>query len=195
MNREEYLAALRRALSQMPQEEKEKQLAYYDELICDMCEDGMSETEATAKLGDPKAVAEELLAALPLGTLVKSRIRSADRPSGLTIALLVLGFPLWFPLLAAAFAVVLSLVITVWALAISFAAVVVSLGLAAIAAPLALLTGQFQGSPLMILGLALTAAGLCVLGVLALPPLFGALVRLCRALGRGVKSILIKKEK
>ena len=51
MNREEYLEKLRLALAQMPAEEKERQIAYYDELISDMCEDGMSETEATAKLG------------------------------------------------------------------------------------------------------------------------------------------------
>ena len=58
MNREEYLEKLRLALAQMPAEEKERQIAYYDELISDMCEDGMSETEATAKLGDPAKVAE-----------------------------------------------------------------------------------------------------------------------------------------
>ena len=106
MNRQEYLEKLRRALAQMPPGELEKQIAYYDELISDMCEDGMSETEAVAKLGDPAAVAAELLTALPLGTLVKSRVKSASGLSGLTIALLVLGFPLWFPLVCAAGAVV-----------------------------------------------------------------------------------------
>ncbi len=195
MNREEYLAALRRALAQMPQEELEKQLAYYDELIRDMCEDGMSESEATAKLGDPEAVAKELLAALPLGTLVKSRIRSAGGLSGLTIALLVLGFPLWFPLIAAFFAVALSVLVTLWALAISLAAVVLSLGLAAIAVPIGIVSGMLTGSPLMLMGCALSAAGLCVLGALGLPPLFRGMLRLCRAFGRGVKSIFIKKEK
>lgn len=195
MNRVEYLAALKSALSQMPAEELEKQLAYYDELIADMCEDGMSEEEATARLGAPDAVAEELLAALPLSTLVKSRIRSAGGSSALTVVLLVLGFPLWFPLLVSVFAVVLSLVITLWALVIGFAAVVFSLGVTAIAAPVALVAGWFQGSPLMVAGYALIAGGLCLLGVLALPPLCGAMARLCRVIGRGVKSIFIKKER
>ena len=195
MNREEYLAALRAALAQMPREELEKQLAYYDEPIRDMCEDGMSEPEAAAKLGEPAAVAAELLAALPLGTLVKSRIRSAGSLSGLTIVLLVLGFPLWFPLLVSAFAVVLSLLVTLWALVLSFAAVVLSLGLTAIAAPLALAFGWIDGSPLMVIGCALAAAGLCVLGALALPGLVRGVTALCRACGRAVKSIFIKKEK
>ena len=182
MNREEYLEKLRLALAQMPAEEKERQIAYYDELISDMCEDGMSETEATAKLGDPGKVAEELLAALPLGTLVKSRIKSAGGLSALTIALLVLGFPLWFPLLISAFAVVfsllLALLVTIWSLA--------------------LISGSVTGSPLVIIGTALAAAGLCILGALALPPLFRALASLsrtlCRGLWRGIKSIFIKKE-
>ena len=202
MNKQEYLEALRRALQQMPPEEREKQLAYYDELISDMCEDGMSETEATAKLGDASAVAAELLTALPLGTLVKSRIRSESKPSALIIVLLVLGFPLWFPLLITAFAVVfsllLALLVTFWSLAVSLAAAVLSLGIAAVAVPFGLLTGTLEGSPLVAMGAALAAAGLCVLGALALPPFFRALARLsrslCRGLWRGIKSIFIKKE-
>lgn len=203
MNKQEYLDKLRGALAQMPADELEKQIAYYDELISDMCEDGMSEAEATAKLGDPSAVAAELLAALPLGTLVKSRIKSGEKPSALAIVLIVLGFPLWFPLLISAFAVVFSVVfsllVTFWALAVSFAAVVLSLGFTAVAAPFGLLTGTLSGSPLVIMGAALAAAGLCMLGAILLPPLFRGLVRLSGtlvgALWRGLKSIFIKKEK
>ena len=175
MNRQEYLEKLRRALAQMPPGELEKQIAYYDELISDMCEDGMSETEAVAKLGDPAAVAAELLTALPLGTLVK--------------------FPLWFPLLVSFGAVLLSLLVTLWSLVLSFAAVVLSLGIAAIAAPFALVFGYVEGSPLMIIGASLAAAGLCVLGAAALPLAVRGSARLCRAVGRGIKSIFIKKEK
>ncbi len=193
MNKQEYLGALEYALAQMPPEEREKHLAYYDELICDMCEDGMSEEEATSRLGDPNAVAQELLAALPLATLVKTRIRSGGSLSPLVIALLVLGFPLWFPLLASVFAVVLSLLITLWALFVSYAAVVFALGLCAVATPLALVFGFAEGSPLVLVGLALTSAGLCVLGALLIPPLFRGLTALCRAVVRSVKSIFIKK--
>lgn len=193
MNKQEYLGALEYALAQMPPEEREKHLAYYDELICDMCEDGMSEEEATSRLGDPNAVAQELLAALPLATLVKTRIRSGGSLSPLVIALLVLGFPLWFPLLVSCGAVVLSLIITMWALFVSYAAVVFALGLCAVATPLALVFGFAEGSPLVLVGLALTSAGLCVLGALLIPPLFRGLTALCRAVVRSVKSIFIKK--
>ena len=111
------------------------------------------------------------------------------------IALLVLGFPLWFPLLSSAFVVVLSLLITLWALFVSYAAVVFALGLCAVATPLALVFGFAEGSPLVLIGLALTSAGLCVLGALLIPPLFRGLAALCRAVVRGVKSIFIKKRR
>ena len=195
MNKQDYLDALRRALEQMPPEEWEKQLAYYDELICDMCEDGMSEEEATARLGNPGAVAQELLAALPLSTLVKTRISSGGSLSPLVIALLVLGFPLWFPLLVSFGAVLLSLLITLWAIFISYAAVVFALLASALALAVALPLGYVEGSPLMAVGLLLASAGAGILLALALPPLARLLGRATKALGRGVKSIFIKKEK
>lgn len=195
MNREEYLAALGRALEQMPPGEREKQLAYYDELICDMCEDGMSEEEATSRLGDPNAVAQELLTALPLSTLVKTRVRSSGSLSPLVIALLVLGFPLWFPLLAACGTVLLSLIITLWALFISYAAVAAALLIAAIALLFALPLGYVEGSPLMAAGLLLASAGAGLLLSISLPPLARLLGRATKAIGRGIKSIFIKKER
>lgn len=195
MNKQEYLSALEYALEQMPPEEREKQLAYYDELICDMCEDGMSEEEATARLGDPNAVAQDLLAALPLSTLVKTRISSGGSLSPLVIVLLVLGFPLWFPLLISCGAVVLSLIVTIWALFISYAAVAAALLIAAIALVFALPLGYVESSPLMAVGLLLASAGAGILLALSLPPLARLLGRVTKAIGRGVKSIFIKKER
>ena len=193
MNKQEYLSALEYALEQMPPEEREKQLAYYDELICDMCEDGMSEEEAAARLGDPNAVAQDLLAALPLSTLVKTRISSGGSLSPLVIVLLVLGFPLWFPLLISCGAVVLSLIVTIWALFISYAAVAVALLIAAIALVFALPLGYVESSPLMAVGLLMASAGAGILLALSLPPLARLLGRVTKAIGRGVKSIFIKK--
>ncbi len=177
MNREEYLEKLRLALAQMPAEEKERQIAYYDELISDMCEDGMSETEATAKLGDPGKVAEELLAALPLGTLVKSRIKSAGGLSALTIALLVLGFPLWFPLLIAAFAVVLSLFIVLWCVPLAFWAAFIGCAVGAAGSLFGLVLLLFHGT--VTARLAALAAVLVLTGVSIL------LFFVCRGVTRG----------
>ena len=111
------------------------------------------------------------------------------------IALLVLGFPLWFPLLVSCGAVVLSLLITIWALFVSYAAVAAALLISAIALAIALPLGFVEGSPLMAAGLLLAAAGAGILLALSLPPLARLLGRATKALGRGVKSIFIKKER
>ena len=101
MTKAEYLERLRVSLALMPPEEREAQLAYYEELFDDMLEDGMSEAEAAAHLGAPEDVAETLLAEIPMSTLVKNRVQAQGKPSALTVVLLVLGAPLWLPLLMA----------------------------------------------------------------------------------------------
>lgn len=194
MSRTEFLSALRLRLAQMPPEELERQIAYYDELLNDMTEDGLDEREAVEKLGDPAQIAQELLMEMPLGTLVKSRVKSEGGLSAMTVVLLVLGFPLWFPLLLSVAAVLLAVLITLWALVLSLGAVVLSLGITAGALLGALFFGYLAVSPLMLAGLALIAGGLCILGYLLLRPLARGMAKLCAELMKWVKSLFIKKE-
>lgn len=194
MGKTEYLDALRRALAQMPPEELEKQIAYYDEMFSDMLEDGKSEQEICEHLGPPSAAAEELLRELPLGTLVKSRARELRTWSPLSIVLAILGAPVWLPLLLTAVVLLLAFLVVIWALVLSYTAVVASLGISALGVAVGAIGGFMEGSPLLIVGVVLAAAGLCVLGSLLLPPLYRGTARLCRAIGRGIKSLFIKKE-
>ena len=197
MNREEYLEKLRLALAQMPAEEKERQIAYYDELISDMCEDGMSETEATAKLGDPGKVAEELLAALPLGTLVKSRIKSAGGLSALTIALLVLGFPLWFPLMIVALVLVFCAYVVIWVLVICLWAVFVSFIAGAVCGVAGGVIDFFRGyrrEGAMLIGAGVLAAGLSVFMFFACRAATKGAAKLTKKIALGVKSMFIRKD-
>ena len=48
MNKSEFLRILRQRLGQLPAEEREQNIAYYEELFSDMLEEGMSEEEAAA---------------------------------------------------------------------------------------------------------------------------------------------------
>ena len=194
MGKSEFLLELRRCLAQMPASELEEQIAYYDELISDMMEEGISEHEAVARLGDPAVIAAELLAELPLGTLVKTRVKPKDGWNAGAVALIVLGSPLWLPLLIAFGAVIFALIVTVFALIASFGAVVIALGASAIGIVAGTITGRVNTPPLMTLGIVLVAAGLCVLGALALPPMFRGLWKLIRVIVRGVKKLFIKRE-
>ena len=102
MQKTEFLDRLRAALADLPAEELEKTLGYYAEMIEDRMEDGMDEEAAVAAMGDPEAVAREILLDAPLGTLVRAKIKPKRALSGWEILLLVLGAPLWLPLLATA---------------------------------------------------------------------------------------------
>ena len=192
MTRAEYLARLRECLALMPAEEREAQLAYYEELFDDMLEDGMSEAEVCERLGAPEDVAAELLAEIPMTTLVKSRVKAGGKPSALTIALLVLGAPLWLPLLIAFFAVLLSLLISLWAVGVSLGVVLPAVGLSLAAVGVGALLRLFSLPLLMALGSFLSGLGLLILGALLMGLIVRGLAKLCRAVWRGCKKLLLK---
>jgi len=127
MSKKEFLAQLRQGLSGLPQEEAAARLLFYSEMIDDRMEEGLSEAEAVSEIGSVNEIVAQIAADVPLTMLVKERIKPKKRLSGWEILLLLLGFPLWFPLLAAAFAVVLSLYISFWAVIISLWSVFASL--------------------------------------------------------------------
>ena len=197
MTKNSFLSALDRALSQLPPEEREKHLSYYSELIDDMVEDGMSEEEATAKLGDVREIADTILHETPLPLLVKTSVRRERSLSALAIVLLILGFPLWGSLLLAVIAVALAAYAVLWAvIVVLFAAVLaVGVGAAALLVVFILNLGIGLGKALMVLGAALAFAGVCLL-LLALSVLAAKLVcKATAAMGRGIKSLFIRKER
>lgn len=110
MTKESLLMWLREAFSAYPPEEVEERIRFYEEMIDDRTEDGLTEEEAVASLGSLEEVIAKMAAEMPpLKTKKAMRLRWWE------ILLLVLGFPLWLPLLAAGFAVALSLYICIWA--------------------------------------------------------------------------------
>lgn len=61
MNKDTFLKALRKQLKQLKNPEIQKNISYYDELISDMVENGMSEADALSKIGSPKQLSKEIL--------------------------------------------------------------------------------------------------------------------------------------
>lgn len=61
MTKREFLSDLSARLSNLPQPELQRQLDYYAEILDDMLEDGLTEDEATARLGSPAALAADIL--------------------------------------------------------------------------------------------------------------------------------------
>jgi len=61
MNKDTFLKALRKQLKQLKKSEIQKNISYYDELISDMLENGLSEADALARIGAPEQIAREIL--------------------------------------------------------------------------------------------------------------------------------------
>ena len=91
MTKADFLRLLERALMQLSEEERQKNLEYYSELLDDMMEEGMTEAEATAKLGSPNQIAQNILQEMPLSKLVSTRMkpRSGWTPLAIVLAVVI----------------------------------------------------------------------------------------------------------
>lgn len=127
MTKQEFLTALREALTGLPPSDIDERVGFYAEMIDDRMEEGLTETEAVAAIGSVEEIVLQIVDDYPIGKLVKQRIKPKRRLSTIEIILLVLGFPVWFPLLIAAVVVLLSLYVSLWAVVVSFWAVFASL--------------------------------------------------------------------
>ena len=196
MTKADFLQLLERALAQLPEEERRRNLEYYSELLDDMLEEGMTEAEATAKLGSPGQIAQNILQEMPLSKLVSTRMKPQSGWTPLAIILAVVGSPVWVPLLLAAAAVVLALFVSIWALGAAVVAVVVGLAVAVVAAPIIAVRAAVLTLPLglLLLGAGLVLLGLCVLGGLMAVELCKLLWQLTVWLAHKIKGLFIRKE-
>jgi hypothetical protein len=112
----DYLNRLAACIAQTPGTEILKALSFYEEMIDDRIEDGISEAEAVAGLESPEAAAQTILNELPPvpRTVVKTRRRSEP----LFWTLLILGSPIWLSLGIAFAAVAFSGYVVIWALGV-----------------------------------------------------------------------------
>lgn len=198
MSKQELLSRLRQALSGLPEDDVAERIAFYSESIDDRIEEGMSEEEAVAGVGSVEEIRAQVLSEIPLPKLVKEKVKPKRALRAWEAVLIVLGFPVWFPLTVAACVIVFVLYIVLWALVIALWAVVLSFFVVSIAG-LALTVVQFaQKQPvqaLLILGASLFLAGASVLLFFAAVAASKGVVKLTKKIGVGIKNIFVKKEK
>ena len=197
MNKERFLNELWSRLSGLPQTELEERLSFYAEMIDDRVEDGLTEEEAVAGIGSVDEIVEQILDEVPLSALVKEKVRQRRAMKLWEIILLVLGFPVWLPLLIAAFAIVLSLYISLWAIVISIWAVDLSLAACAVGGVLSAVWYLFQGNPgsaFFMLGAGLLCAGLAVLLFYGCVELTKGMIWLTKKMILGIKAMFVGKE-
>ena len=165
MTKREFLEELRKRLSDLNDAEFASSVAFYEEMIDDRMEDGLSEEEAVKEIGTPAEAAAHILEEMPLSKLIKARAKSKGKLSVWIIILLCAGSPVWLSLVVAAVAVVISVYAVLWSVVVSLWSTVAAVAVSAIAsligAPVLFATG-FGWTGLMLIGASLFLSGLAM---------------------------------
>lgn len=197
MSKQEFLAQLRKGLSGLPQDDIEERLMFYSEMIEDQMEEGLSEEEAVSAVGSVDEIVTQVVAETPLAKIAKERIKSKRRLSTGEIVLLVLGSPIWLSLGIAAFAVILSLYISLWAAIFSLWAVFVSFAACSIGSVMAcvnLTVGGNGASGLAMLAAGIVCAGLTIFMFYGCKAATKGTLILTKKMAIWIKNCFIKKE-
>lgn len=197
MNKQEFLLALRGALADLPEADIKASLDYYAEIIDDQMEEGISEADAVASLGSVVAVAEQILLDMPLPKLVKARVKPKRRLRAWEIVLIIVGSPVWFPILLALAAVALAVYVVLWSLVVSIYAVDVALAaclLGGLGGGVGLFIAGNPFSALFLLGAGLVCGGLSIFLFFGCKAATKGTVLLTRKMLLGVKKCFVRKE-
>ena len=195
MNKEVFLTELASALKGLPEDDIAKALDFYSEMIEDLIEEDLSEEEAVAAQGTIEAIREQIIKEIPLPKLIKQKVKPKRSLSGLEITLLIVGFPIWLPLLVSVAAVIISIYVSLWSLIISLFAVEITLASCALAGIVASIPQFISGNlpvACLLLGCGIFLAGLSVLWAFVCKWGVKFLIWLTRVF---IKSLFIRKEK
>lgn len=196
MNRSEFCSELRAGLCGLPTEDIERSLDYYCEMIDDHIESGLTEEEAVAAVGPVWEIISGILADTPLTKIVKEKVRAGRTLRAWEVILLILGSPIWVPLLLATVILALTAYALIWVFVVVLYAVVLSFAAAAVsciagAFPI-VLTGNFVMCA-MYFGVGLFSAGLTILSFIGTGHITRGIINLCKNVFYGVKACFVGK--
>lgn len=111
----------------------EKSLEYYSEMIDDQIEDGIPEEEAVSAMGAPEEIARQILMDLPLPKVVRVKTKPSRPLRVWEIVLLVLGSPVWVPLMLTAVILFAVCYMVIWVMIFALYAIDFSFAMGALA--------------------------------------------------------------
>ena len=197
MTKMKFLRSLHDKLSGLPSAEVEERLNFYSEMIEDRMEEGLSEEEAVAEIGEVDEIAEQIAGDIPLSKIAKEKLKPTRKMKAWEIILIALGSPIWLSLLVTVASVVISLYAVLWSLVATVWAVFAAFSGAAVGGVAVGIIYICTGSLLQgiaLIGAALVCGGIsifCFLGSLGATK--GA-VLLTQKIDLGIKKCFIKKE-
>ena len=161
MNKAEFIEQLKNSLQGLSDEDIKKSLDYYEEMIDDRIEDGMTEEEAVDGLGSIEEIKNHVLDGLSIVKIVKEKVKPKRALKVWEIVLLIVGSPVWAPVLLCLIIAFLCIYFVFWviiaALYICDAAILLSGLVSAI--------GAFAQSSGFNTGLFMFGAALCLVGI------------------------------
>ena len=184
MSKQEFIDELRAKLSKLPNIDIEERLRFYEEMINDRMEDGLSEQEAISGIGSIDEIYAQFYQDAPKShlNLDKARQKAKTRKNKKIIILsstAIIWGPILIALAVSALAVAISLValaislfVALWVLVASVWVIFAAFTLSAPAAILIAILNIFSGNILP--GIAIIGGGMVVAG-LAIFAFFGAL--------------------
>lgn len=170
MNKQDFLNSLRLKLSDLPEQDVIERLNFYSEMIDDMIEEGLSEKDAVESIGSVDDIALQIIS--DTSNMKKDKKKSKRRLKGWEIALIIVGAPLWVPLLIALISMIFSLYSILWSVIVSLWSIFGALAGASIGGIICGII--FACTSRALAGLVIVAAGLICAG-LAIFAFFGCL--------------------
>ena len=163
MRKQDFIKELRLNLSFLPKEEIDDRISFYSELIDDKIEEGVKEEDAIKSIGSIDEIINQIIDEMPLSKIAKDKIKPKRKLSGLEIALIIVGSPIWLSLLLSLIAVLFSLYIIGWSIVISIWAILISLIAVLVAGIVLTIISLF--SNIYIVALSYLGATLFILGL------------------------------
>lgn len=196
MNKAEFLAALRERLSGLPEEDFNKSIDYYTEMIDDRVEDGMSEEEAVACLGSMDEIITQILSEVSLPKLVKEKVKPKRALAVWEIILIIISAPIWFPIVFSAVTTILSAYLSIWMMVLSLYLLDLSIAISGIAFIGLAIAELFKGAFAVfgaLLGFGLVALGVSILLFFAFNLITKGIIYISKKVLLGIKSLFIRK--
>ena len=192
MNKAEFTQQLAGSLAGLSEEDLKRSVDYYTEMIEDRMEDGMSEAEAVAALGSIDEIRSRILEDVPIARIVKEKITPKRTFSAGEIILLVLGSPIWLPLLLTAIIVCLVIYLVFWIIILSLYITDFSVFISGIGGFIAafIQTGGFI-SGLFLAGCGIALVGLGILLFFGFNQVTKGMLFISKKIGLGIKKMFV----
>lgn len=196
MRKEEFLDELRKKLNGLPNEDVDDRISFYSEAIDDRIDEGKSEEEAVKEIGTVDQIVEEIAEDTPLFKLVKEKVKPKRSLKAWEIVLIIVGFPLWFPLLITAIVLAFVAYVLLWVLVIVVYTVELAFTVTSLTGLVVFSIQLFYGyfNPIA-LGASIVAAGAAILLYFGCVGATKVSLKISKTVINGIKKLFFKKGK